>query len=265
MALESSFRVTPSSATGCGSRLQTCSIGGIRFNHRSIHRPTRLSRAGSVLLPVMFMNCTASGQDCGFFFLFGFFGFCFVFLRMQGCFFRGIINEIDFCRTSFNKSSESRPAFILEATVPATTSPGCPWGGPHAEVEHIHCSRLSESQMVPAGGLLPHLAPKRALYIATRHKCPAVRRGRCHCGRLSVRRLGVARRSLSLPPALGKYSGQAVANTPLTVVSPRLHKGRWGGGERRRGGRDLSFSQHGRQGEFRISSWHVSRSLSLAF
>lgn len=80
--------------------------------------------------------------------------------------------------------------------------------------------RLSESQMVPAGGLLPHLAPKWAFNIAARHESPAVRSGRCRRRRLSVRRLGVAHRSLSLPGALDKYSGQAVANTPLTVVSP---------------------------------------------
>lgn len=80
--------------------------------------------------------------------------------------------------------------------------------------------RLSQSQMVPAGVLLPHLATKRALNIAATHESPAVRGGRCRHRRLSARRLGVASRSLSLPRALGKYSGQAVANTPLTVVSP---------------------------------------------
>lgn len=38
----------------------------------------------------------------------------------------------------------------------------------------------------------------------------------------------------SLPPALGKYSGQAVANTLLTVVSPWLLRGTEGGEERKK-------------------------------
>lgn len=88
--------------------------------------------------------------------------------------------------------------------------------------------------MVPAGGLLPHLASKRALNIAARHQSPAVRGGRCRHRRLSARRLGVARCPLFLPRALGKYSGQAVANTPLTVAA--------GGGEEEEEGRETCLS-----------------------
>lgn len=69
--------------------------------------------------------------------------------------------------------------------------------------------------------------------------------------------------SPSLPPAVGKYSGQAVANTQhslLTVVRPWLLRGRRMSREK-----NLSVSQYRRQAEFRILYWHMSQSLPLEF
>lgn len=60
--------------------------------------------------------------------------------------------------------------------------------------------------------------------------------------------------SPSLPPALGRYSGQAVANALLAAVSPRRLRGRRTSSRTEVVGveEDRKAGQIGRQGEFRI-------------
>lgn len=145
MALESSFRVTPSSAADAVPVFKHVPSAG--YVSITVRFTPLTGGLGAPVRHVYGLHSLWAGVR---------------FLRTWGSFFRGIINEAGVCRMTFNKSPESRPAFIWRQQFHQQVRAVPGEGVRMQRLSTFTAQRLSESQMVPAGGLLPQPAPKRA-------------------------------------------------------------------------------------------------------